>query len=112
MARAKTSVSSAYLMMGAVYALEQCGFLLRDAVGLYHSGSYGSAVALASFAREELERCNILLDLRTRLLAGETVGVQEIADSCEDHLEKAKTGCTEHDAVWTQRKQPGTAAGE
>jgi AbiV family abortive infection protein len=93
MARAtRTSVSSAYLTTGAVYALEQCGFLLQDAVGLYRSGSYGSAVALASFAREELGRCNILLDLRTRLLAGETVSVQEIADSCEDHVEKQKRG--------------------
>ena len=50
------SVSPQYLLEGAVYALEQCGLLLRDANLLYRSGSYATAVALAAFAREEQRR--------------------------------------------------------
>jgi len=64
-----TSVTPQYLLEGAAYALEQCGLLLRDANLLYRSGSYGSAVALAAFAREELGRWRILLELRKKLLA-------------------------------------------
>jgi hypothetical protein len=58
----KKSVSPQYLLEGAVYALEQCGLLLRDANLLYRNGSYSSAVAVALFATEELGRWSILLD--------------------------------------------------
>jgi hypothetical protein len=34
------SVSPRYLLEGAVYALEQCGLLLRNANLLYRNGSY------------------------------------------------------------------------
>jgi AbiV family abortive infection protein len=50
------SITPQYLLEGAVYALEQCGLLLRDANLLYRSGSYATAVALAAFAREEQRR--------------------------------------------------------
>jgi hypothetical protein len=35
-----------YLLEGAVYALEQCGLLLRDANLLYRSRSYATACLL------------------------------------------------------------------
>jgi AbiV family abortive infection protein len=47
-------VSPQHLLHGAVYALEQCGVLLRDANVLYRSESYANAVVLARFAQEEL----------------------------------------------------------
>ena len=53
------SVTSSYLLRETVFALEQCGHLLRDAACLYRSDSYASAVALAAFAREELGRAGI-----------------------------------------------------
>jgi len=46
------AVTAQYLLKGAVYALEQCGLLLRDANLLYQNGSHASAVALAAFAEK------------------------------------------------------------
>jgi AbiV family abortive infection protein len=73
MAKATTSVTSAYLLQGAVLALEQCGHLLHDANWVYRSDSYATAVVLAAFAREELGRAGILFDLRAKVVAGGTV---------------------------------------
>jgi AbiV family abortive infection protein len=86
------SVTPEYLLEGAVYALEQCGLLLRDANSLYRSGSYATAVALAAFAREELGRWRILLDLRREVLDGRAVTIEEIKDRCDDHVTKQKSG--------------------
>jgi AbiV family abortive infection protein len=66
------SVTPKYRLEGAVYALEQCGMLLRDANSLYRSASYATAVALAAFAREELGRWRILLDLHREVVGGRT----------------------------------------
>jgi AbiV family abortive infection protein len=89
-----TSVTPQYLLEGAAYALEQCGLLLRDANLLYQSGSYGSAVALAAFAREELGRWRILLELRKKLLARGSVAIKEIQNRCKDHVGKQEAGMT------------------
>jgi AbiV family abortive infection protein len=86
------SVSPQYLLEGAVYALEQCGLLLRDANLLYRNGSYASAVAVALFAREELGRWSILLDLRRRVLDGDNATVKEIQASCGNHVRKQEAG--------------------
>jgi AbiV family abortive infection protein len=85
-------VTSEYLLKGAAYALEQCGLLLRDANLLYRSGSYASAVALALFAWEELGRYRILLDLRTQVLGGNYVTIQEIKERCKRHVTKQEAG--------------------
>src|SRR6516162_8496916 len=79
-------VTSEFLLQGAVYALEQCGLLLRDANVLYRSGSYASAVVLAAFAREELGRSTIILDLRRKVLAGDKFTLNDIQDQCDDHV--------------------------
>jgi AbiV family abortive infection protein len=88
----KKSVSPQYLQEGAVYALEQCGLLLRDANLLYRNGSYASAVALAAFAREELGRYGILLELRKKVLDGGHLTIKEIQDRCRDHVTKQEAG--------------------
>jgi AbiV family abortive infection protein len=86
------SVTPKYLLEGAAYALEQCGLLLRDANTLYRSGSYSSAVALALFAREELGRYRILLDLRKKVLGGYHLTTQEIRERCKHHERKQEAG--------------------
>jgi AbiV family abortive infection protein len=88
------SVNPQYLLEGAVYALEQCGLLLRDANLLYRNGSYASAVALAAFAREELGRWRILLDLRRKVLGGRHLTIKEIQTHCVDHVHKQGAGMT------------------
>jgi len=86
------SVSPQYLLEGAAYALEQCGLLLRDANLLYRSGSYASAVALAAFAQEELGRWKMLLDLRRKVIDGDSVTIKEIKTRCGDHVRKQEAG--------------------
>src|SRR5262245_7312944 len=90
MAAPTKGVDSAYLTKGAYLALEQGGLLLRDANCLYRSGAFASAVVLAAFAREELGRAGILLDLRANVIAGEVVTPTQIKQSCEDHVTKQK----------------------
>jgi AbiV family abortive infection protein len=85
-------VTPQYLLEGAVYALEQCGLLLRDANTVYRSGSYASTVVLAAFAREELGRSRILFDLRKQVIAGKKFTVEEIREHCEDHVTKQRAG--------------------
>jgi hypothetical protein len=50
------SITPQYLLEGAVYALEQCGLLLRDANLLYRSGSYATAVPLDLGCRHSLRK--------------------------------------------------------
>jgi AbiV family abortive infection protein len=53
-------------------------------------GSYASCIVLAAFAREELGRSSILLDLRGRALGGEIISIDQIRDACEDHVTKQR----------------------
>ena len=87
-----TSVTPQYLLEGAAYALEQCGLLLRDANLLYRSGSNASAVAVALFAQEALGQWKILRNLRTQLLGGGSLTIEDIKDDCRDHVEKQRAG--------------------
>lgn len=86
------SVTPQYLLEGAVYALEQCGLLLRDGTMLHRNGSHANAVALAAFAREELGRWKILLNLRSEVLGGKSLTLKEIKARCDDHVTKQKAG--------------------
>jgi AbiV family abortive infection protein len=85
-------VTAGFLLQGTVYALEQYGLLLRDSNLLYRGGSYASAIVLAAFAREELGRSSILLDLRRKVLSGEKFSLDDIQDQCDDHVTKQKAG--------------------
>jgi AbiV family abortive infection protein len=80
------------LLRGAVYSLEQCGLLLGDAKLLYENGSYATALAVAAFAREELGRWRILLELFKRVLAGESLTVENVQTACDDHVRKQEAG--------------------
>lgn len=86
------SVTPEYLLKGAVYALEQCGVLLRDAALLHQNGAYASAVVLAAFAREALGQWKILLDRRKEMIGGKTFTIAEIKTSCGKHIEKQQAG--------------------
>jgi AbiV family abortive infection protein len=86
------TVSAEFLLHGSIYALEQCGLLLRDAVSLYCNGSYGTAIALAAFAREESGRSRILLDLWCKAIDGRAVTVDKIKKRCAKHVEKQRWG--------------------
>jgi AbiV family abortive infection protein len=86
------SVTAEFLLRGYALALEQCGLLLRDAVRLYESGSYATAVVLTAFAREELGRSTILLDFWRKRSGGSTVTVEQIDAACSEHVEKQRAG--------------------
>jgi AbiV family abortive infection protein len=83
-------ITASHLLEGSVYALEQCGLLLRDALCLYRSGSYSTAVALAALAREELGKSILLCNLRDRVLAGGSVTDKDLNNALRDHEGKQK----------------------
>lgn len=84
-------VSSAVLLKGAWYALEQCGNLLRHAVLLYRAQAYPSAVALAMTGREELGKHRMLLEeWRKSQDTGKLPSVEAIQTACADHIDKQR----------------------
>ena len=78
------------LLMGSLFALEQCGRLLEDAVILFEHSRHASAAGVALLAREELGRYRILLDLWRKAAAGEQITVDRVFAACEDHVVKQK----------------------
>jgi AbiV family abortive infection protein len=96
-------VTAQFLLEGSVYALEQCGLLLRDATALYKGGSYASSIAIAALAREGLDRAIVLRDLRDRVLSGWRLSLPEIKEEFSDHEEEglvhmATDPCTDRDS--------------
>ena len=85
-------VTPQFLLEGALYALEQCGHLLRDAKILFEKGSYANAVVLGAFAREEVGRSKILMEVRKDAIAGEKYTAERVERRCKDHLSKQKRG--------------------
>jgi AbiV family abortive infection protein len=61
---------------------------------LYENGSYATALAVAAFAREDLGRWRILLGLRKRVLAGESLAVEDVKTAYDDHIRKQEAGMT------------------
>jgi AbiV family abortive infection protein len=88
------SVTAQSLLHGAVYSLEHCGLLLGDATLLYKNGSYATALAVGAFAREDLGRWRMLLELRKRVIAGENLTVEDVKTACDDHVRKQEAGMT------------------
>jgi len=82
------------LLRGAVYALEQAGFLLHDAETLYKAGRYSSALALSVFCVEEMGRTGILLRGRVHALQGKSISVHSIKRQCSNHAAKLAKGYT------------------
>jgi AbiV family abortive infection protein len=87
-------VTAQSLLHGAVYSLEQCARLLGDAGLLYENHSYATALAVAAFAGEELGRWRMLLDLRRRVLAGESLTVEHVKKACDNHVRKQEAAMT------------------
>lgn len=87
-----TIVAEATLVEGVWYAMEQAGRLLIAATREYRACDAGSAVALAMFAREELGRSRILLDLAQDVHAGAALGAKEVRRRCSNHTEKQDRG--------------------
>lgn len=87
-----TSLTAEFILRGFALALEQCGLLLRDANGLYQRRSYGNAIVMAAFAREELGRSELLLDFWRQRRGGSTVTVKQIKAACKKHVEKQRAG--------------------
>jgi AbiV family abortive infection protein len=77
------------LLNGALFALEQCGRLLEDAVILFEHSRHATAAGVALLAREELGRHRILLDYWRKRQA---VTAAEIRKACEDHAAKQASG--------------------
>jgi hypothetical protein len=65
------SVTPKYLLEGAVYALEQCGMLLRDANSLYRSASYATAVALTAIYNLQGEHLGSVYNLMVDKISGQ-----------------------------------------
>jgi AbiV family abortive infection protein len=49
---------------------------------------------VAAFAREDLGRWRILLELRKRVLTGESLTVEDVKTACDDHVRKQEAGMT------------------
>ena len=68
-----TALAPNVLLQGSLYALEQCGLRLTDAVALLEQRRYSTAAGIALLAREELGRHKILLGLWRESVAGTPV---------------------------------------
>jgi hypothetical protein len=81
------------LLKGAYYALEQCGLLLRDAHILDRYRSCARIVVLASFARDELRRYDILLGfLASRPRWERGFHRRRDTEACNDPIAKQRAG--------------------
>jgi AbiV family abortive infection protein len=103
-----TPVSTQYLLEGAVYSIEHCGQLLRDAILLYRNDSYATAVAVALFAREELGQWDILLNLRREVVDGAILTIDDVRKRCNEHVVKQQAGMMS----LTMRADTGTTLGK
>ncbi len=84
-------LSGTELLHGAVYALQQAGLLLRDALLLYEKRRYASAVALAVFSKEEMGRFEILLEnVMQAMEKGMSISRKSVIKQCDDHAEKLR----------------------
>jgi hypothetical protein len=86
-------VTAQFLLEGSVYALEQCGLLLRDATALFKAGSFASSILMAGLARESLDKAGRLRGLRERVLHGRGLVLPEIdAEFGEQDVEGVLAG--------------------
>lgn len=79
------------LLCGAVYALEQAGYLLHDALFLFRKERYSSSVVLTVFSKEEMGRFEILLDIYYAVEEkGSKLSSLDVLKRCDDHLVKLR----------------------
>jgi AbiV family abortive infection protein len=89
-------VTPQFLLEGMLYALEQCGRLLREATVLYRNRDYSTSIVLATFAREELGKSRILRGMRGEVLGGASFTALDIKNQVSKgkdlHIRKQKQG--------------------
>ncbi len=102
------NITSEYLLEGAALALEQCGRLLSDAVTLFDTGSFSTALVLAAFAREELGKCRAYQNFEQQLSDGAAVTLVDLKAVGVDHVKK------QEDAMLSVMTSgiPGTQVGD
>jgi AbiV family abortive infection protein len=76
------------VLLGSVYALQQAGLLLEDAVILFDRGRRATAAGLALFAREEIGRHRILKKVWSDMAPDALKPAKEINKCCQDHVTK------------------------
>ena len=86
------TVSTEFLLKGAVYNLEQCGLLLRDASLLVTNNADANGLLLTIFAWEALGKWVTLRNLRREVLGGRALGIEEVAEICGDHVNMLRAG--------------------
>jgi len=88
--KTSTPVPLDTLLLGALYALEECGRKLASAAVLAERAHFVDAAGLALMAREEMGRHDILLDLWRQAAGGSIVSVTDVRQRCEDHVVKQR----------------------
>jgi len=112
------TVSTEFLLKGAVYNLEQCGLLLRDASLLVTNNADANGLLLTIFAWEALGKWVTLRNLRREVLGGRALGIEEVAEICGDHVNMLRAGnlsvtmITEKDSGLGQLMQSRFLAGQ
>lgn len=90
------TLPESYLMLGAFYAMEQAGHLLRDATLLFNRRRYASSFALASFTQEEMGKAAIIEECASKVRNGDTVTPdwlnQQLREGRNAHRHKLKRG--------------------
>jgi AbiV family abortive infection protein len=76
------------LLLGALYALEQCGLLLNDAAALAERRRYPTAAGIALLAREEMGKHRMLLDLWRKSVGGAAITRKEVNTGLDNHKSK------------------------
>jgi AbiV family abortive infection protein len=84
------TLSAEDLLHGALYALEHAGSLLTDAVTLWQTGRFSSALVLGVFAHEELGRFRILVQERAEALKTGVRDLKQVRKACSDHVAKLR----------------------
>lgn len=80
------------LLLGALYALEQCGLLLNDAIQLVELRRYPTAAGIALLAREELGRHEMLLGFWRDSIAGKSIARDALDKPLRGHENKQRHG--------------------
>ena len=86
------ALGPAALLHGALASLENAARLSEDAKVLFVHRRFASAITLATFAREELGRYNLILEQFQRIDPHDSVAVDYLNALCEDHVRKLDWG--------------------
>ena len=86
------SLTADFLFQGAMFAAEQAGTLLHDAIELFKLKRYSSSIILGVYSREEIGRARILIEEWNKVNDGQVVTAKELKIRLGDHVNKLKAG--------------------